>query len=57
MQVVVQQIEQINKIIHILAAVNKILTFIEINPASHRIVISDDLLPNPDSFENLVNNT
>ena len=38
-------------------AVNQILTFIGIVTASHRTIISEDLLPNPGKLENLIDDT
>ena len=38
-------------------AVNQILTFIWIATASHRTIIIEDLLPNPNKLENLIGDT
>ena len=38
-------------------AVNQILTFIGISIASHKTIISEDLLLNPDKLENLIDDT
>ena len=57
MQVIVQQIGHKDRNINMPVAVNQILTFIGIVTASHRTIISEDLLPNPGKLENLIDDT